>query len=91
MITTCPKCGYVRQISDITPLKACPPCNVDYSVYLHLNKQLEQNIDQPTIVQQSKMKKHKFSLLDHEILIYCVLIGAFIFIMFLVRSQAFWL
>lgn len=90
MITTCPKCGYVRQAKDTTPINQCPQCYVDYSIFLHFQKQSEQKENEPTIRKKIKMPVSKFSLLDNEILIYGILICTFVFIMFLVRSRAFW-
>ena len=47
-MTTCPKCGYVRQPTDLAPDYECPKCRVCYSKF-ELQKQKEAEAQRLTI------------------------------------------
>ncbi len=65
MIITCPKCSYVRQLQDTTPINQCPECHIDYRVYAYFQKESEKQQTQPKSYQVINTKvNHSLSTDD---------------------------
>lgn len=56
MITTCPKCGYVRQPQDTAPEYQCPQCQVIYEKYLLHQKRVAEELEKKI---KPKLGHHK--------------------------------
>ena len=57
--TTCPKCGYVRQLTDKGPDNECPKCNVIYSKF-------EAAIAKKKLLEAEEQKRIEKNRLDTE-------------------------
>lgn len=58
MITTCPKCGYVRQPQDAAPEYQCPQCQVIYEKYLLHQKRVAEELEKKAKPKLSHHKEH---------------------------------
>lgn len=58
MITTCPKCGYVRQPQDTAPEYQCPQCQVIYEKYMLHQKRVAEELEKKA-KSKPKLGHHK--------------------------------